>query len=76
LRELFTLVKGPAGAGAHQVTRLAGRLVAAIDGTQLAEAGTEAAQVRFLKTHQAERCAGVSDDPDGSHPHGRYPLDP
>ena len=51
MRELFTLVKGPAVAGSHQVTRFAGRLVAASDGTQLAEAGTEATQVRFLKPH-------------------------
>lgn len=50
LRELFTLVKGPAVTGAHQVTRFAGRLVVVIDGTQLAVADSEANRVRFPKS--------------------------
>lgn len=49
LRELFTFVKGPAVTGANQVTRFAGRLVVAIDGTQLAVADSEANRVRFPK---------------------------
>jgi hypothetical protein len=49
LRELFTLVKGPAVTGAHQVTRFAVRLVVAIDGTQLAVPDTEANRARFPK---------------------------
>lgn len=49
LRELFTLVRGPAVTGANHVTRFAGRLVVAIDGTQLAVADTEANRVQFPK---------------------------
>ncbi|WP_205787259.1 transposase domain-containing protein, partial [Specibacter cremeus] len=49
LRELFTLVKGPAVTGTRQVTRFAGRLVVAIDGTQLAVADTEANRARYPK---------------------------
>lgn len=49
LRELFCLVKGPAVCGASQVTRFAGRLVVAIDGTQLALADSEANRVRYPK---------------------------
>lgn len=47
LRELFTLVKGPAVCGAQQMTRFAGRLVVAIDGTQIAVADTEATAMRL-----------------------------
>lgn len=49
LRELFTLVKGPAVCGAQQVTRFAGRLVVAIDGTQLAVADSAANRTRYPK---------------------------
>ena len=49
LRELFSFVKGPAVTGANQVTRFAGRLVVAIDGTQLAVADSEANRARFPK---------------------------
>lgn len=49
LRELFTLVKGPAVCNAQQVTRFAGRLVVAIDGTQLAVADTAANRARYPK---------------------------
>ncbi|WP_423185012.1 transposase domain-containing protein [Arthrobacter sp. NyZ413] len=49
LRELFSLVKGPAVTGARQMNRFAGRLVVAIDGTQLAVADTEVNRVRFPK---------------------------
>ncbi|WP_426979943.1 IS4 family transposase (plasmid) [Pseudarthrobacter sp. O4] len=49
LRELFTFVKGPAVAGSQHTTRFAGRLVVAIDGTQLAVADTEANRARYPK---------------------------
>ena len=49
LRELFTLLKGPAVCGSRQVTRFAGRLVVAIDGTQMAVADTEANRARYPK---------------------------
>ena len=49
LRELFTLLAGPAGSAAPQRVRFAGRLVVAIDGTQLAIADTEANRNRFPK---------------------------
>lgn len=49
LRELFTLVKGPAVCGAQPTTRFAGRLVVAIDGTQLAVADTETNRARYPK---------------------------
>ena len=51
LRELFALVKGPAVCGAQHMTRFAGRLVVAIDGTQLAVADTEANRARYPKPH-------------------------
>ena len=49
LRELFTLLEGPAVCGSRQVTRFAGRLVVAIDGTQMAVADTEANRARYPK---------------------------
>lgn len=49
LRELFTLLKGPAVTGNRQVTRFAGRLVVAIDGTQIAVADTEANRATYPK---------------------------
>lgn len=49
VRELFSLVKGPAVTGAQHTTRFAGRLVVAIDGTQLAVADTEANRSRYPK---------------------------
>lgn len=49
VRELFSLVKGPAVTGAQHTTRFAGRLVVAIDGTQLAVADTEANRSRYTK---------------------------
>lgn len=49
LRELFTLLKGPAVTGVGQAARFAGRLVVVIDGTQIAVADTEANRVEFPK---------------------------
>ncbi|MCG2622397.1 IS4 family transposase [Arthrobacter sp. I2-34] len=49
LRELFALLKGPAVTGAGQATRCAGRLVVAIDGTQIPAADTSANRARFPK---------------------------
>lgn len=49
LRELFDLLKGPAVTGAGQAVRCAGRLVVAIDGTQIAIPDTEANRAVFPK---------------------------
>ena len=49
LRELFTLLAGPAAAEASAAVRFAGRLVVAIDGTQIPVADTEANRVVFPK---------------------------
>nr|WP_241249769.1 IS4 family transposase [Agrococcus sp. KRD186] len=49
LRELFTLLAGPGLTRTQQVVRFAGRLVVAIDGTQIAVADTEANRVAFPK---------------------------
>lgn len=49
LRELFTLLAGPAAADASSAVRFAGRLVVAIDGTQIPVADTEANRVVFPK---------------------------
>lgn len=50
LKTLFDLVKGPAAVTAPQTTTFAGRLVAAIDGTQIAVADTPANRSVFAKT--------------------------
>lgn len=49
LRALFTLLAGPGLTRAQQAVRFAGRLVVAIDGTQIAVADTEANRVAFPK---------------------------
>lgn len=49
LQALFDLVKGPAAVTATQVTRFAGRLVVAIDGTQIALPDTPANLSAFPK---------------------------
>ena len=49
LKALFDLVKGPAVVTATQTTTFAGRLVAAIDGTQIAVADTPANRSVFPK---------------------------
>lgn len=49
LKALFDLVKGPAAVTATQVTRFAGRLVVAIDGTQIALPDTPANLLVFPK---------------------------
>lgn len=49
LRELFTLLAGPGVTGVQQGVRFAGRLVVAIDGTQIPVADTEANRVMFAK---------------------------
>lgn len=49
LRELFTLLAGPAPARSGQAVRFAGRLVLAIDGTQIPVADTDANQAAFPK---------------------------
>jgi Insertion element 4 transposase N-terminal/Transposase DDE domain len=49
LKALFDLVKGPAAVTATQVTRFAGRLVVAIDGTQIALPDTPANLSAFPK---------------------------
>ncbi|MYS32587.1 MULTISPECIES: transposase domain-containing protein [unclassified Streptomyces] len=49
LKALFDLVKGPAATTATQMTRFAGRLVVAIDGTQIALPDTPANLVVFPK---------------------------
>ncbi len=49
LRELFTLLAGPAPTHASGAVRFAGRLVVAIDGTQIPVADTEANQRTFPK---------------------------
>ncbi|MCO4251894.1 IS4 family transposase [Pseudarthrobacter raffinosi] len=49
LRELFTFFVGSAVTCAHQRVRFAGRLVVAIDGTQIPVADTEANRVMFPK---------------------------
>lgn len=49
LRELFTLLAGPAVTGARRAARFAGRLVVAIDGTQVAVADTDANRAVFPK---------------------------
>ncbi|MGH3503006.1 MAG: IS4 family transposase [Nocardioidaceae bacterium] len=49
LRELFTFFSGPAAISASQMVRFAGRLVVAIDGTQIAVADTEANATVFSK---------------------------
>lgn len=49
LRELFTFFVGSAVTSAHRTVRFAGRLVVAIDGTQIAVADTEANRVIFPK---------------------------
>ncbi len=49
LRELFTLLSGPAATRAGAATRFAGRLVVAIDGTQIAVADTDANRAVFPK---------------------------
>jgi len=49
LRELFTLLAGSAATHAEDSVRFAGRLVVAIDGTQIPVADTEANQVAFPK---------------------------
>src|SRR5699024_6445150 len=49
LRELFTLLAGTGVTGVRQAVKFAGRLVIAIDGTQIAVADTEANRVRFPK---------------------------
>lgn len=50
LKSLFDLVKGPAAVTATQVTRFAGRLVVAIDGTQIPLPDTPANLSVFPKT--------------------------
>lgn len=49
LRELFTLLAGPGVVGADSTVRFAGRLVVAIDGTQIPVADTQANRVAFPK---------------------------
>src|SRR5699024_12867371 len=49
LKALFDLVKGPTEVTATQTTTFAGRLVAAIDGTQIAVADTPANRSVFPK---------------------------
>ncbi|WP_427008591.1 transposase domain-containing protein [Pseudarthrobacter sp. H2] len=49
LRELFDLLKGPAVTSARQTVQFAGRLVVAIDGTQIPVADTDANRVMFPK---------------------------
>lgn len=49
LRELFSLLAGPAPVHAGQSVRFAGRLVVAIDGTQIPVADTDANRVVFPK---------------------------
>lgn len=49
LKALFDLVKGPAAVTATQTTRFAGRLVVAIDGTQIALPDTPANLLAFPK---------------------------
>lgn len=49
LRELFTLLAGPGVTRSQQTVRFAGRLVVAIDGTQIAVADTEANRAVFPK---------------------------
>lgn len=49
LRELFTLLAGPAPAHAGQSVRFAGRLVVAIDGTQIPVADTPSNHAAFPK---------------------------
>ncbi|WP_345075414.1 IS4 family transposase, partial [Paeniglutamicibacter cryotolerans] len=49
LRELFTLLKGPAVSKQKHETRLAGRLVLAIDGTQIAVPDTDANRASYPK---------------------------
>ena len=49
LRELFTLLAGPAVTNARHTGRFAGRLVVAIDGTQIAIPDSEMNRMRFPK---------------------------
>jgi hypothetical protein len=49
VRELFALLAGPAVTSARQAVRFAGRLVVAIDGTQIPVADTEMNRVAFPK---------------------------
>ncbi|TAM70726.1 MAG: IS4 family transposase [Microbacteriaceae bacterium] len=49
LRELFTFLTGATGIGTRQAVRFAGRLVVAIDGTQIAVPDTEMNRVLFPK---------------------------
>ncbi|TWP38016.1 IS4 family transposase [Leekyejoonella antrihumi] len=50
VRELFALLAGPAATRAEQAVRFAGRLVVAIDGTQIAVPDTDANRARFPKS--------------------------